>query len=97
MPAYIIVDIDVHDTDGYEAYKQAAGPSLAAFGGRYLVRGGASRVLEGGWTPHRMVVLSFPSAERAFAWWDSPEYRPIRAIRERTARTSMILVEGVAP
>ncbi len=95
MAAYIIVDIDIKDPEGYEEYKRAAAATLAAYGGRYVVRGGATRVLEGSWVPHRVVVLAFPSVERAFSWWDSPEYRPARAIRERTARSSMILVEGL--
>jgi uncharacterized protein (DUF1330 family) len=95
VTAYIIVDIEVRDPEGYEEYKRAAAPTLASYGGRYVVRGGATRVLEGTWTPHRVVVLAFPSVERAFSWWDSPEYRPVRAIRQRTARSSMILVEGL--
>lgn len=95
MSAYVIVDINVHEPVEYEEYKRTAAPTLAPYGGRYIVRGGATRVLEGAWTPHRLVVLEFPSAERAFAWWDSPEYRPVRAIRQRTAATSMILVEGI--
>lgn len=95
MSAYVIVDINVHEPVEYEEYRRTAAPTLTPYGGRYIVRGGATRVLEGAWTPHRLVVLAFPSMERALAWWDSPEYRPVRAIRQRTTATSMILVEGI--
>jgi len=95
MSAYVIVDLEVHDPGPYEEYKKQAGPSVAAFGGRYLVRGGAVRVLEGDWSPTRFVVLEFPSAQRAREWWDSDLYRPIKAMRHAAARSRMILVEGV--
>jgi uncharacterized protein (DUF1330 family) len=68
---------------------------VAAHGGRYLVRGGPVEVLEGKATPHRVVVLEFPTAERAREWWDAPDYRPAKAIRQACARTEMILVAGV--
>ena len=95
MPAYVIADIDVHDPDGYEDYKQRSSGAAAAYGGRFVVRGGAVDVLEGERTPTRIVVLEFPDADAARRWWDSPEYREARAIRERTARTEMLLVEGL--
>lgn len=97
MPAYIIVDIHITDPIVYEDYRRAAAPTLAAYGGRYLVRGGATEVLEGTQAPGRLVILEFPSAAQARAWWSSPEYTPIRAIRHRAADSSMILVEGVPP
>jgi uncharacterized protein (DUF1330 family) len=94
MSAYIIVDVDVHDPARYEEYKQKAASSITAFGGRYLVRGGAVTKLEGDWTPGRFVVLEFPSVARAKEWWNSDLYRPIKAIRHATARSKMILIEG---
>ncbi len=94
MAAYVLVDIDIHDPAGYEEYKRVASPTVHQYGGRYLARGGRTEVLEGSRVPARTVILEFPSAEAARAWWDSPEYRPLRAIRQRTAETSMILVEG---
>jgi len=96
MAAYVVVDIHVQDPVRYEEYKCQAAPSVTAFGGRYLVRGGAVTKLEGDWTPARFVVLEFPSAARAKEWWNSDLYRPIKAIRHATARTSMVLVEGTA-
>jgi uncharacterized protein (DUF1330 family) len=95
MPAYIIVDIEVTDPVGYEEYKRLAHHTVLASGGRYIVRGGRAERLEGRWEPHRVVVLEFPDAERARAWWSSEEYRPAKALRAETAKTEMILVEGV--
>jgi uncharacterized protein (DUF1330 family) len=95
MPAYVVVDIDVHDPQGYEQYKAAVTASIEKYGGRYLVRGGQVETLEGQWTPGRFVLVEFPDAERARAWWQSAEYAHPKALRHATARTHMILVEGV--
>jgi uncharacterized protein (DUF1330 family) len=95
MPAYVIVEITVLDPEKYDRYREMAPPSIAAYGGRYLVRGGASEPLEGGWTPARLVILEFPDAERARAWWSSPEYADARALRHAAAHTEMLLVEGI--
>ncbi len=95
MAAYVIVDIEITDPRGYEEYRKLATPTVTAYDGRYIVRGGMTGVLEGNWKPGRIVVLEFPSTARAREWWDSPEYRPLRDIRNRTATTNMIVVEGV--
>jgi uncharacterized protein (DUF1330 family) len=95
MPAYAIFDITVHDPVRYEEYKKLAPPAIAAYGGKYLVRGGRMDVLEGDWHPSRIVVLEFPSADQAKAWIDSPEYREARALRHATATTNAILVESL--
>ena len=65
MPAYIIVQIEVTDPAGYDDYKKIVPASLAAYGGKFAVRGGACETLEGSWQPKRVVVLEFPSVERA--------------------------------
>ncbi len=95
MSAYIVVEINVKDAQTYERYKQLAPPSIAAYGGRYLVRGGKTETLEGEWHPARLVLLEFPSAEQARAWWNSPEYAEAKALRQASAATEMILVEGI--
>ena len=95
MSAYIIVEIDVQDPVGYEEYKKLAGPTVAARGGRYIVRGGQTEVLEGEWKPKRIVVLEFPSAEKAQEWLNCEEYSEPRKMRHRTAKTNMILVDGI--
>jgi uncharacterized protein (DUF1330 family) len=97
MAAYIMVEIAIHDAQTYERYKQLAPPSIAAYGGRYLVRGGAVEVLEGSWNPPRFVILEFPTVERARAWWSSPEYAPAKALRQACTQTDMILMEGLPP
>ena len=95
MPAYIIVEIDILDAGGYEEYKKLAGATVEKYGGKYIVRGGKTEVLEGNWKPKRIVVLQFESAERAKAWLNCEEYREPRKMRHRTAGTNMILVEGM--
>ncbi|RPI56180.1 MAG: DUF1330 domain-containing protein [Chloroflexi bacterium] len=95
MAAYVVVDIEVLEPVEYEEYKKLAAPTVTAYGGRYVARGGAAEVLEGDWTPNRLVVLEFPTVAQAQAWWSSPEYSPAKAIRQRTARTNMVLVAGV--
>ena len=95
MPAYIVVQISIHDPVTYEQYMTIAPPSIAAYGGRYIVRGGSSEVLEGSWQPRRLVVLEFPTGAQARDWWNSPEYAPAKAIRQRCAETEMLLIQGV--
>jgi uncharacterized protein (DUF1330 family) len=97
MLAYVVVQIAVEDPLVYEQYKILAPPSIAAYGGRYLVRGGRSEVLEGTWQPPRLVILEFPTRGQARAWWHSPEYAPAKALRQRCAQTEMLLIEGIAP
>ena len=97
MPAYVVVDIEIHDPVRYEEYRRVAPPSIAAYGGRYLVRGGTLGILEGEWQPKRLVVLEFPTVEQARAWWASPEYAPAKAVRQACTRTEMLLIEGAAP
>jgi uncharacterized protein (DUF1330 family) len=97
MAAYVIVDLVVTDPAEFEAYRKLVPATLAAYDGRYLVRGGRSETLEGDWTPERIVVLEFPDMDRARAWWASEIYREPKAMRERSARSRMIAVEGVPP
>jgi uncharacterized protein (DUF1330 family) len=94
MSGYIVLDVIVRDPLAYEQYKQLAGAAVTAYGGRYLVRGGATETLEGSWQPTRLVILEFPSVAQARAWWTSPEYAPAKAIRQSCASTEMLLVEG---
>ena len=95
MPAYVIAEIDVTDPAGYEEYRKLGPPTIAAYGGKFVVRGGKTEVLEGSWVPKRLVVLEFESVERAKKWWSSKEYSRAKQIRHRTAITNMIVVEGV--
>lgn len=95
MPAYVVVHIRIHDRARYEEYKSQAPSSIRQYGGRYLTRGGAVEVLEGGWTPERLVILEFPTMERAKEWWASDEYAGPKALRHATAETTMVLLEGL--
>jgi uncharacterized protein (DUF1330 family) len=95
MAAYVIVEIETTEPGLMAEYRALAAPTVAAFGGRYLARGGRTDVLEGDRRPERVVVLEFESLERARAWWESEEYRGARELRQRAGRTTMIAVEGV--
>ena len=95
MPAYLIVDITVKDSTAYDEYKKLAPSSIARYGGRYVARGGATEVLEGTWTPSRLVILEFPTTDQARAWWSSPEYAEAKLMRQRSSTTNMVLVEGL--
>ena len=97
MAAYIIVEIEVTDPVGYEEYKRQAAATVHQHGGKYIVCGGKAEVLEGDWKPKRIVVLKFPSMERAKEWLNCEEYREPRKMRHRTAKTNMIVVEGAGP
>ncbi len=95
MPAYIIVDVQINNVVEYEAYKKLTPASILAYGGKFIVRGGKTETLEGDWNFGRIVVLEFPDTEQAKSWWNSSEYAPAKTIRQKSATTNMILVEGV--
>jgi uncharacterized protein (DUF1330 family) len=95
MSAYVIVEIEVQDPIGYEEYKKRAAATIAQYGGKYIVRGGKTEVLEGDWQPKRIVILEFASMEQAKEWLNCEEYREPRQMRHRTAKTNMLLVEGL--
>jgi uncharacterized protein (DUF1330 family) len=94
MVAYVIAHVEVTDIIGYEEYSQKVSATIEAYGGRSNVRGGATEVLEGD-APGRWVLLEFPSMDRLKAWWDSPEYLPLRAVRARTAKSLLVATQGV--
>jgi uncharacterized protein (DUF1330 family) len=95
MPAYIIVETDIHDPAQYERYKAASPGAVAAGGGTFIVRGGELAVLEGDWHPSRLVVLEFPNLEAAKRWYESETYQDAKKLREGAARLRMVAVEGV--
>ena len=97
MPAaYMIVESNITDPEGFKRYMAAAPEVVKAFAGEYLVRGGRMKVLEGDWQPPRLTVLRYPSFEQALAMYDSPAYVHARSLREgTTACFNMVLVEGV--
>lgn len=97
MKAYILVDVTINDPVRYEEYKKLTPASLEKYDGKFIARGGTTETLEGEWKPGRMVILEFPSLEKAKAWWASSEYAPAKALRQATAHTNMIVVEGFNP
>ncbi len=95
MPAYVINDMEITDPQRFEEYKRLSPPTVAAYGGRFLARGGEVTALEGGWQPRRLVMLEFPSVDQAQAWLNSPEYAPARTLRQLSANSRMVVIEGM--
>jgi uncharacterized protein (DUF1330 family) len=94
MAAYVIGDIEVTDRAAFQEYRHRLGATLEQYGGRFVIRGGRVNSMEGDWQPHRLLMLEFPSFEQAERWYNSPEYKPLIAIRENAARTQLIIAEG---
>ncbi|MBO6836484.1 MAG: DUF1330 domain-containing protein [Alphaproteobacteria bacterium] len=97
MKAYFIANITVTNPEAFKEYQVAVPPTIAAYGGRYLIRGGAAEQVEGDWMPNRIVVLEFPDKETAKKWYNSPEYQKVLSVRLANATGSAILVEGIDP
>ena len=95
MAAYVIATVEKKDPVRYEEYRRMVLPIITAFGGRFIARGGRTEVLEGEWPARRLVIVEFPSLERAKEWWSSPEYSEARAIRQATSDGTLVVIEGV--
>jgi uncharacterized protein (DUF1330 family) len=95
MSTYLIADIEITDPAGYESYRTQVPGIIAAHGGRYLARGGATEVLEGTWHPRRTIIVEFPDTASLTRFWTCAEYQPLRALRERSADSNLVVVEGV--
>lgn len=95
MPkGYILAEVEVTDLALFETYRPLAAASIAAYGGKYLVRGGATQTLEGSGKHARMVLLEFSSPERAMEWYNSAQYQEALAIRLKSATTEVSLLTG---
>ena len=94
MSAYLIADVEVHDQNVYGDYRRQVLPLVQKHGGRFIVRGGAHEVLEGAWQPKRVVIIEFPDMPTLKAWYNSPEYAKLIALRQGVSRGSLIAVEG---
>jgi len=95
VAGYVIVDLEILDPSGFEQYRERVIGMVKKYGGKYIAASEAVETLEGDWKPKRIVMIEFESMQRARAWFDSEEYQQIGSIRHRTAKTNMILVEGV--
>ena len=94
MSVFLVSRVRIHDADAMAAYFKDAPATVAAFGGEYQVRTNDVTPLEGDWTHERMVMLRFPDAGQARAWYDSPAYRPLRDLRRRCATAEIMMVPG---
>lgn len=95
-PYYVIFDVDIRDVPRYMTYMEKVRPALERAGGRYLARGGAHTVYEGGWEPARLVLLEFPSQKAWESFYYGADYEGIKVIREETSTGNMVGVEGLA-
>ena len=95
MSAYVLVEVNVTDPQLFAEYAKGVPATIAAHGGKYLIRGGAVDSKEGDWQPRRIVVLEFPTLDQARKWYDSAEYAPLLAMRLKAANSKLILVDGV--
>lgn len=96
MAAYVVVNVDVNDPVRYEAYKSMVPPTIAAYGGKFLVRGAPLHEMEGTWPRKRLVIVEFPDVESAKRWWASPEYAEAKALRQAHSSAELVIVEGFA-
>lgn len=97
MAVYLIADIAVRDAAAFEAYRAKVAPMVAAYGGRYLVRGGAIEVLEGDPGYARLTVIEFPDHAAAKRFYDSADYAPLLRIRTESTDSKVVLVAGYDP
>ena len=95
MAAYVLAHVDVKDPVAYEDYKRMVPETIAKYGGRFLARGPQPEILEGGWDPKRLVLVEFPSADRAREWWNSEIYAPAKAARQASSVGTLVLLEGI--
>ena len=95
MPAYLLVELEIVDPIGFGEYRKAVVPLVEKYDGKYLAASERVEALEGDWHPKRIVMIEFPSMQKAKEWFGCEEYREPSKIRKRTAKTKMILLEGV--
>ena len=94
MSGYVIANINVKDPEAYKEYVGKVKPTVEKFGGKYLVRNGEFKVIDGEWKHPRTVVIKFPTYEKALEWYNSEEYRPVKPIRLENTVTNGIIIKG---
>lgn len=95
MAAYVVANLDVHDPETFERYREKVPAVIAAFGGRYLVRGGEITPLEGELSAPRLVIIEFDDREKAERWYSSDEYQEILPLRLNAAKGTAVIVDGL--
>ncbi|EAZ82877.1 DUF1330 domain-containing protein [Algoriphagus machipongonensis] len=93
MPAYVLVEVDIHDQDIYEEYKKHTPESIAEYGGKFIIRGNPIQVLEGEWNHDRLVMLEFKDRETAEKWYYSEKYTKAREIRSKGSKANFFIVD----
>ena len=94
MPAYLIAEHQITDTARFEEYRRRVVPMIEQFGGRYVTRAGSHNILDGTWHPDRVVIIEFPDMGALNAWYRSPEYQPLIALRRSAGIDVLIAIEG---
>ncbi|HKF70482.1 MAG TPA: DUF1330 domain-containing protein [Stellaceae bacterium] len=95
MSAYVVVQEDIKDEATFAEYRKEVMPTVAAHGGKFIVRGGKFTVLEGAWPMPRLAILEFPSRQAAEGWYRSPEYQKILPLRLKSGTGNLVIVDGV--
>ena len=96
MAAYAIAEVDVSDVEMFKVYMELVPKTVEHFGGKYLVRGGATSVIEGAWRPKRLVIIEFDDADKAMEWYTSEEYSQALKLRHNSSATNLVFIEGVS-
>lgn len=95
MAAYLVARVEITNPDAYENYKKLAAEAIAKHDGRYLARGGHMETLEGDEESRRVVIVEFPTLEKAKTFYNSPEYQEAKAAREGTATGQFVIIDGI--
>lgn len=95
MSAYLIANVEVKDSERIKKYLASSPEILRKFSGRFLVRGGNVFIAEGDWKPERLVIVEFDTFEDAKNFWNSKDYEPLKKLRQESAKTDMIIVDGI--
>jgi uncharacterized protein (DUF1330 family) len=97
MSTYLCTELEITNPTGFQAYREAVGAILARYGGRFLVRRGATRLLEGGPEPKVIAIIEFPDTAAFDRFWNSPEYKAVLPSRLENSTGRVFVVEGVSP
>lgn len=97
MTTYLVAHLSITNPELYTSYREQVVPIVHKYGGRYVVRAGATETLEGDWDVERLVMIEFPNRERALAFYNGDDYAPVRRLRQAASRGAFALVEGAGP
>jgi len=95
MVAYVLAEVEITNPEGYKEYTAVVPATIAQYGGKFLVRGGAATPLEGDWPQVRRVIIEFASKDQALKWFNSPEYEKPMAMRRANSKGRLVILDGV--